>query len=72
MLLTALGLVGWPTGLAYGLAFAVPNAIRFWTLPAAGIGNSQVPVDPGWADLLARGRPGSSGRPRSSPPALYC
>ena len=52
ILLTLLGLSGWQTGIAYGLAFAIPITILMWTHRAGRITDAQEPVDAGLAELL--------------------
>lgn len=50
MLLTALTLSGWQTGVAYGLAFTIPVSILMWAHRAGRC--SQEPGDGGLGDLL--------------------
>ncbi len=52
MLLTMLGLSGWQTGVAYGMAFAIPVAILMWTHRAGRMAVTQEPGDPGLGELL--------------------
>jgi len=52
ILLTLLGLSGWQTGIAYGLAFTIPITILMWTHRAGRITDAQKPVDVGLTDLL--------------------
>jgi hypothetical protein len=52
LLLTLLGLSGWQTGIAYGLAFAVPVTILMWTHRLGRIADAQKPVDQGLLQLL--------------------
>jgi hypothetical protein len=52
ILLTLLGLSGWQTGLAYGLAFTIPITILMWTHRAGRLSDAQMPVDPGLGELL--------------------
>jgi len=54
ILLTLLGLSGWQTGLAYGLAFTIPITVLMWTHRAGRLADAQKPVDPGLTDLLKR------------------
>jgi hypothetical protein len=52
LLLALLGLSGWQTGIAYGLAFAVPVTVLMWTHRLGRIADAQTPVDQGLLQLL--------------------
>ena len=54
ILLTLLGLSGWQTGIAYGLAFAIPITILMWTHRAGRIADAQKPGDAGLGELLKK------------------
>jgi hypothetical protein len=54
ILLTLLGLAGWQTGIAYGLAFVVPITLLMWTHRLGRIADAQMPGDAGLAKLLQR------------------
>jgi hypothetical protein len=51
ILLTMLGLSGWPTGVAYGIAFTIPFTILLWTHRAGRIAVTYEPGDPGLGEL---------------------
>jgi hypothetical protein len=55
ILLTLLGLSGWQTGLAYGLAFVIPITILMWTHRLGRSAEAQKPGDAGLSELLKRG-----------------
>jgi hypothetical protein len=52
MLLTMLGLSGWQTGIAYGIAFTIPITILMWTHRAGRMAVTLEPGDPGLGELL--------------------
>jgi hypothetical protein len=52
LLLTVLGLSGWATGVAYGIAFAAPISVLMWTHRAGRIAEAVGPCDTGLAELL--------------------
>jgi hypothetical protein len=54
VLLTLLGLSGWQTGIAYGLAFVIPITILMWTHRLGRIADAQQPGDAGLAQLLKK------------------
>jgi|SRR6266498_352733 hypothetical protein len=54
ILLTILGLSGWQTGIAYGLAFVIPNTILMWTHRLGRIAEAQKPGDAGLAELIKK------------------
>lgn len=53
IMLTVLGLSGWQTGIAYGIAFAIPITILMWTHKAGRMAVTLEPGDPGLGELLA-------------------
>jgi hypothetical protein len=54
ILLTILGLSGWQTGIAYGLAFVIPNTILLWTSRLGRIAEAQKPGDAGLSELIKK------------------
>ncbi len=54
ILLTVLGLTGWQTGVAYGLAFTIPVTILMWTHRSGRMTSADETGDAGLAELLNR------------------
>ena len=52
IVLTMLGLAGWQTGIAYGIAFTIPITILVWTHRAGRMAVTLEPGDPGLGELL--------------------
>jgi hypothetical protein len=52
ILLTILGLSGWQTGIAYGVAFTIPITILLWRHRAGRLAVTHEPGDLGLAELL--------------------
>src|SRR5262245_44424134 len=52
ILLTILGLSGWETGVAFGIAFATPITVLMWTHRAGRMAGAAEPCDSGLGELL--------------------
>ena len=56
ILLIVLGLSGWQSGIAYGIAFTIPLTVLLWTHRSGRPANAQIPGDPGLGELMGLSR----------------